>query len=90
MQMGSSGNRREPTEEEVSDPMAVNLGEDARFEIDVLLTEAISSLEGVAAIMAELGEEEASPSIHARLHALRDVVAVCQSRLETAASMLDM
>lgn len=86
----SVGERREPGRKEASDPMAVNLDEDARIEIDTLITDAISSLEGVSAIMSELGEEEASPSMHARLHALRDALAVCQSRLETAAGMLDL
>ena len=70
--------------------MATNLDEDELAEIDVLITDAIVSLEGISAIMAELGEEEASPSMHARLHALRDALAVCQSRLETAAGMLDL
>ena len=70
--------------------MAMSLDEDKCVEIDMLITEAISSLEGVSAIMAELDEEAAPPSMHARLHALRDALAVCQMRLETAAGMLDL
>ena len=70
--------------------MAVSFDDEQHAEIEELVTDTISSLEGVVSIMTEFDEQEASASMHAQFHALRDVLVVCQSRLETAASMLDV
>ena len=70
--------------------MAVAFDDDQHGELEGLINGTISSLEGVAVILSELGEESAPEAFHVRLHALQDVLVMCQTRLEDAARMLDV
>lgn len=70
--------------------MAVSFDDGQHAEIEELITDTISSLEGVVSIMGGFDEQEVPMPMHAQFHALRDVLVVCQTRLETAASMLDV
>ena len=70
--------------------MSVSLDDKQHYEIESLIADTIESLDGADAILATLAEQSASPATHARLHAVRDVLVVCHTRLENAASMLDV
>ena len=69
--------------------MALNLDDGRHYELEQLLAETIESLDGASGILLSVVEQAESSLLRAQLHAVRDVLVACRTRLDAAANMVD-